>query len=119
MQSKPFVPELFEIPGPGASGRGKAILDDLFRAQLALDDWERRRRSCGRLVIIISAALAFCVWRDIGFAAWPARFGFLLWAFAFTAWGTTVVASLAAGRALERLFARAGGRRVAGGEGGG
>jgi hypothetical protein len=111
------VPELFEIPGPGTNGRRSAILDDLFRAQLGLEAWERRRRSCARLVIVLSAPLAFFVWRDIGFAEWPARFGFLLWAFSFTAWGGTAVASLVAARVLDRLVARAGGRRVSLGEG--
>jgi hypothetical protein len=114
------VPELFEIPGPGADARGRAILDDLFRAQLTLEGWERRRRFCARLVIILSAPLAFCVWRDVGFADLPARFGFLLWSFAFTAWGVSVAASLVAARSLDRLVAQAGGRRVVvdGGEGG-
>jgi hypothetical protein len=113
------MPELFEIPGPGADGRQKPVLDDLFRAQLAVEAWERRRRFCGRLIIVLSAPLAFCVWRDVGLAEWPARLAFLLWAFSFTAWGVGVAASLMVSRELDRLVARAGGRRVAtdGGEG--
>jgi len=117
MQSRRDVSALFEIPGPGASGRGKAILDELFRAQLAVDGWERRRRFCGRVVIVFSAPLAFCVWRGIGLADLPARLGMLLWSLAFTAWTSSVVASLAAARALDRVVTRSGGRRVAGGEG--
>ena len=113
------MPELFEIPGPGPDGRGKAVLDDLFRAQLALETWERRRRSCARLIVVLSAPLAFCVWRDVGFAEWPARLAFLLWVFSFAVWGINATASLLAGRALDRVVARAGGRPAAmdGGEG--
>ena len=111
---------MFEIPGPGAGGRGDAILNDLLRAQLTLEMWERRRQLCARLVVILSAPLAFFVWRDVGLADLLARFGFLLWSFAFTAWGTSVVAVLMASRAMDRLVARAGGRRIAtdAGEGG-
>ncbi len=88
-------------------------MDDLFRAQLALELWEGRRRFCARLVIILSASLAFCVWRGVGFADRPARFGLLLWAFSFTAWGVSMVGSLVTARAMDRLVARAGGRCVA------
>jgi hypothetical protein len=113
------MPELFEIPGPGGDGRRKHVLDELFRAQLAVEGWERRRRFCGRLVIILSAPLAFCVWRDVGLVEWPARLAFLLWAFSFTAWGVSVAGSLVMAREMDRLVERAGGRRVAmdGGEG--
>ena len=111
------VPELFQIPGPGTNGRRSVILDELFRAQLVLEAWERRRGFCARLVIILSVSLAWFVWRDLGLAEWPARLGFLLWAFSFAACGVSAVASLVAARVLERLVARAGGRRVSLGEG--
>ena len=112
MQSPEHVPELFEIPAPAPVGRPKPILEDLFRAQLVLEKWERRRRLYAGLVIIFSAPLAFCLWRDMGVAVVLARFASLLWAFTLVGWGTAVTGSLVAGRAVDRLIALAGGRRL-------
>jgi hypothetical protein len=106
------VQELLEIPGPGPDDPEGRRLAAVINAQRRAEDWAARRVFYARVVVVLSAAMAYVLLRGRGLASPSARFVLALWTVAFGALLACFGATLRAERRVEQLLAQAGGRRV-------
>jgi hypothetical protein len=106
------VHELIEIPGPGPNDPGGRQLAAVVNAQRCAEDWTARRVFYGRVVVVLSAALAYIQLRRLDVTSPTARLVLALWVLAFGSLIASLGAAWRAERRVDHLVARAGGRRV-------
>ena len=104
--------ELIEIPGPGPNDPGGRQLAAVVNAQRCAEDWAARRVFYGRVVVLLSAAMAYIQVRRLDMASPTARLVLALWAVAYGSLIACLGATWRAERRVEQLVARAGGRRI-------
>ena len=106
------VSELMQIPASTASEPGGKRLAALLRAESVAETWLARRRMCGRLVILLSAPMAYLILRGLRVDHAGARAILALWIVMLTGLIGCTVAAMRARRRVHALLGEAGGRRL-------
>ena len=106
------VSEILEIPGPGPPDPGGERLAAVVNAQRRAEDWAARRVFYARVVIVLSAVMAYLLLRGPRLDGPGTRFVLTLWALSFGCLVGATGASWQAERRVDHLLAQAGGRRL-------